>query len=533
MHFFSRNLGTRAMVRAIALTMCLAAFPSIGFANDVDDALNAAQKAIDGEQLDTALGLLSSVTPETPAQTARVDHLIGKIYLQVGKPDKAMEFFEHAAASTMDDAEIYAGMARAALGLGKLTRARSHANSALRGDKDLAAAHLVLAQVDARLGKVEDAKQRFADLARDRADNEDIAVAHAEFLFNRGEIEPAIRRLEDFTLRHSSATQAYDALGRYLWSVGRQDEALRARTVAAVNYADQGNGERSDAIMAWVKLRDGSGRYVKAFDDPKELYRDLPNAAPPPRPKQQARPMPSPLQGSVKPIQVSRPDPLPIPPGATYSQGTGFVVGEGRYVITNHHVINGTKNVAVRNGLGQVRHARVIKIGDKDDLAVLELASPFPSDQSIPTAQMGDARAGRKAIVLGYPMAGVLGEQMPSLTDGVVSKTSGFQDDPSLFLLSTKVNKGNSGGPVLDDRGNLIGVVVSKLDTIRIYEKQGFIPEDVNQAIKISRVFALMGWSGGTTPAPDMTAPMAFEDLYQNMLSKVVMVVGVLEKAGK
>lgn len=525
--------------RALWIPLLLSAVfisPLAHAAGNVDDILGKARQAIDSEQLDAALDLLKSATPESPKQAARVDVLIGEIFLKVGKPARAMDFFEHAANSTLDDTDAYVGMATAALKQGKVGRARRHAETALRADADLAGAHLVLALADDLSGNVDGARARFEALTRTRPENEEIALAHGEFLFNRGDIEPALQRLERFTAMNEKSGAAHDTLGRYYWAVGRHDDGLRLRALAATIFLAQGNTYRADPIIQWVKLRDPSGTYVKGIESPGLLYKAAPAPAPQPLPPPVPEPVPAPKAETAPPVPPTRPvpgptlirlEPLPIPPGAAYSQGTGFVVGDGRYVVTNRHVIHGATDVAVRNGIGQVRRARVVKVGSKDDLAVLELESAFPSDQSIATAAMGDPRPGRAAIVLGFPMAGILGEQMPSMTNGVVSKTTGFQNDPATFLMSTKVNKGNSGGPVFDDRGNLIGVVVSKLDALKIYEKRGFMPEDVNQAIKISRVFELMGWDGGTESSA-VTAPMTYEDLYQAMLPKVVIIAALL-----
>lgn len=520
---------TAMTLSTILIVVGLAFAPSCQAGDVTDDVLERARQAVDSEQLDAALDFLKSADPQSPRQATQVDLLIGEIFLKVGKPSKAMEFFEHAAASSMDDAEAYVGMAMAALKQGKVNRARAHAQTALRGDADLAGAHLVLALADDRSGQVSAARERFNDLSKTRPENEAIAIAHAEFLFNRGDLDLAIQRLQQFTLMSERSGGAHDALGRYLWAVGRHDDGLRQRAIAATLFLDQGNTYRAEPVIAWVKLHDTTGAYVKGLKEPSLLYKDRPaplQSAPDKFPSTESSPVP--LRPAPPPTVV-RLNPLPIPPGA-YSQGTGFVVGDGRYVVTNRHVVEGTTEIAVRNGIGEVRKAKVLKIAANDDLAILELASAFPSEQSIPTQRMGDARTGRAAIVLGFPMAGILGEQMPSLTSGIVSKAAGFGDDPTTFLLTTKVNKGNSGGPVFDDRGNLIGVVVSKLDTLKIYEKRGFIPEDVNQAIKISRVFELMNWSGGDAPAPDNSPPLPFEDLYQAMLPKVVIIAGSLEK---
>ena len=198
-------------------------------------------------------------------------------------------------------------------------------------------------------------------------------------------------------------------------------------------------------------------------------------------------------------------------------------INEGRYVITNRHVIDKTGKIAIRTGTGEVRTARVLEIAKDDDLAILELSKPFPSSYSIAINQMGDANTGRSAVVMGYPMAGIIGWQQPSLTEGIVSKASGFKDNPTTFLITSKMNKGNSGGPIFDRKGRLIGIAVAKLDTTKIYEKKGTLPEDVNIGIKASRLISFLKRTGNESS--QFSAPeISLEELYQVMLSKVVLV---------
>jgi serine protease Do len=123
---------------------------------------------------------------------------------------------------------------------------------------------------------------------------------------------------------------------------------------------------------------------------------------------------------------------------------------------------------------------------------------------------------------MGFPMAGILGWQQPSLTEGIVSKTSGFQDNPNTFLITSKMNKGNSGGPIFDRKGRLIGIAVAKLDTTAIYEKKGILPEDVNIGIKVSRLLSFLNKSGGGNRS--VASEVSLEELYQDMLPKVVLV---------
>jgi S1-C subfamily serine protease len=202
--------------------------------------------------------------------------------------------------------------------------------------------------------------------------------------------------------------------------------------------------------------------------------------------------------------------------------GSGFIIDDGRYVITNRHVIDKTGKIAVRTGTGEVRTARILRIAKNDDLAILELSEPFPSSYAITPQEMGDANAGRSAVVMGFPMADILGWQQPSLTEGIVSKASGFQDNPNTFMITSKMNKGNSGGPIFDRQGRLIGIAVAKLDIKAIYERKGTLPEDVNIGIKVSRLLSFLNKSGGGNQL--MAPEVSLEELYQSMLSKIVLV---------
>ena len=486
------------------------AAPAEKGAPDPERVLEQARQHIDAERFERAVELLKSLEPDTSAAAAKIDLLLGKIYLAVGKPGRADEFFEHAAFSTIDDAEAFLGMAQAKLALGKLSQAAMNARTALRSDADLIEAELVLAQVADRAGRVDEARQRLIELNRNQPGSEAVAVAYGTFLFQRGEEAEAISFLERFVAGHPQAAMANDLLGHYLWEFGREDEGLQYRTIAAKLYIGKGNDFRAEAIIAWVQARDARGRYIGQL-------RSSPAAGRPPRPS----PQPAPV--------LTRQDPWPFAPGTRIKTGSGFIVGDGRYVVTNRHVVDGTAEVAVRNGSGQVRRARVVKIADRDDLAVLELAEPFARESAISADLMVDPQPGRSAVVMGFPLSDVLGDLSPSLTDGIVSKSSGFQDDPTTFQITAKMNKGNSGGPVFDRRGNLMGVAVAKLDVMKIYEKKGTMVEDVNLAIKISRVGDLLSWNANSMGRAPADVEMSLEELYQSMLPKVVMIAATVQ----
>jgi S1-C subfamily serine protease len=478
-------------------------------------ALKHVDELIEIEKLEEAVGFLKELDARTTDDNAKVGFRLGRIFLQLDRPAKALDHFEDAAFSTMDDGEIYVGLAQANLALGNLTRARSHAQTALRTDKDLIAAHVVIASVDDRSGQVTAAKGRFVDLIKIRPDSEPVITAYALFLSHRSDPDAAIDVLTPFLDRFPYAAEASDLLGLLHWAQGRRREAFKYRLIAAKAFKSKGNEYRAEQIITWLMANNRGGVFQDG--DGPQVKKEAPQEAP----RSDCGPQPSspPIQAK----SLRRPDPLPFGQCVAVSTGSGFIVGGGKFVITNRHVIDGIGKLAVRSGTGEVRLAQVRSVAEDDDLAILELQEAYPESYSISLETFEDPRPGKSAVVMGFPLAGLLGWQRPSLTEGIVSKDSGMRDNPATFLITSKMNKGNSGGPIFDGNGNLIGVAVAKLSTTNIYEEKGHLPEDVNIGIKASRVLDFLkqpiNRSGGGSP-------ISLEDLYQIMLAKVVLVVG-------
>lgn len=472
-----------------------------------DEALQQADDLIENERLQEALGLLKGIDSQESAIVTKVDIRLGRIYLRLNKPSKALEIFESVNFRTMDDAETHLGMAQAQLALGHLVKARAFANMAMKADPGLIDAPLVVARVDNLSGRVVDAGERYRDLIKRQPDNEKVVTGYAEFLADRSDLAKSIEILQRYVERHPLMAEATDLLGQLYWQMDDNATALRYRKLAQKLFEEKGNSYRAKGIEAWLDINSRGRRFT----------RPQPGGVP---------------KGTPRNYEIARQQPLPIPEGTAYSQGSGFIVNDGTHVVTNRHVIEGGFTFAVRNGLGEVRKAELLDVAAKDDLAVLRLEKPFPVDYSIPFAGMIDPRPGRIAVVMGYPMGGTLGMSQPALTEGVVSKITGLGENPTIFQLTSKLNKGNSGGPVFDNRGNLIGVAVAKLKTTAIYEKTGYLPEDVNLAIKIGRVLELLG-QGSQGDVADDTERLELEDLYQMMLPSVVLVISAIKKDGE
>lgn len=162
------------------------------------------------------------------------------------------------------------------------------------------------------------------------------------------------------------------------------------------------------------------------------------------------------------------------------STGSGFLISKMGSVVTNQHVVEGCLNVSVSHS-GEQHDARIKYVDKELDLAVLETDLKSSHFASIYPASK-DIKLGEDIITVGYPLHGVLASSA-SLTTGNVSSLAGLKDDTTTFQFTAPVQTGNSGGPVINRKGEVIGVVQSKLNTIELAQHTGDIAQNVNFAI--------------------------------------------------
>ncbi len=174
------------------------------------------------------------------------------------------------------------------------------------------------------------------------------------------------------------------------------------------------------------------------------------------------------------------------------SSGTGFWVNREGYVLTNEHVVDGCKNLSVAGPHGSIR-VSVVALDKRNDLAVLGPAIPIGS--LLPFSESPRLKLGQNIIALGYPLQGLLASSM-SLTTGTVSALAGVQDDTRMIQITAPVQPGNSGGPLLDQSGNVVGVVSSKLNSLKASKLLGDVTQNVNFAIKASVVRTFLDSTG-------------------------------------
>lgn len=142
------------------------------------------------------------------------------------------------------------------------------------------------------------------------------------------------------------------------------------------------------------------------------------------------------------------------------SVGTGFIISEDGYIVSNYHVIEGAKTVSVNTGFGQSYNAEVVGYDAENDFSMLKI-----DDQGLPYVNIGssdDIAIGEQVVAIGYPLS----SGSTTLTVGYISAKDRIitTDGKTINMLQTDaaINSGNSGGPLLNMQGEVVGITTAK-----------------------------------------------------------------------
>lgn len=169
----------------------------------------------------------------------------------------------------------------------------------------------------------------------------------------------------------------------------------------------------------------------------------------------------------------------PLPPGGNRNgSGSGFAV-DRRHILTNAHVVDGAMKISVVSDRITLP-ADVVFSDPHNDIAMLRVAEDL---EAVAQFRDGiDIHLGEDIVVMGFPLQGLLGSG-PQVTAGNISALCGMGSDTSVIQFTAPIASGNSGGPVLDSSGLVIGIVHSSLNTERVRQGGG-VAENVNFGAK-------------------------------------------------
>ena len=180
------------------------------------------------------------------------------------------------------------------------------------------------------------------------------------------------------------------------------------------------------------------------------------------------------------------------------ASGSGFAVSSDGYVITNNHVIEGCQEVAVYDG-GRAVPVTVISYDLQNDLALLK--GGF-TPRTVFALSGDQPELLQDIYVAGYPFGNEVSSSI-KVTKGIISSLAGIGNNFSNIQIDAALQVGNSGGPILDEMGNVIGVAVSKLDAKYMYDNFGSIPENTNFGIRSSVVMNILDSNGVSSLPPN------------------------------
>ena len=191
------------------------------------------------------------------------------------------------------------------------------------------------------------------------------------------------------------------------------------------------------------------------------------------------------LESELRAAEAAASAPPEVAKRATPNQptmvyGTCFAVSDAE-VLTSQHVVASASQITVEFRDGVEKGAVVLEQSQSTDLALLKISGETPS--FLPLASMRSLEVGQEVFTVGFPVTSILGSDA-KFTEGSVSAVSGIKGDASYFQMSVPIQPGNSGGPVVNMQGEVVGVVASTAAIEAFYTMSGSLPQNVNWASK-------------------------------------------------
>ena len=477
--------------------------------------LKEVRAEINRDDLNAAIEKIKKILISNENEQEQINVLFGDIYLKINQPQKAEDFYQKSFFTSNKNVEslVLMGLAEVRLLQGKLSDAINYAEQTIRINQNIVRPKIILAIAKTRLGEGEEAIKILNDLY-DSKKTAEIALAISDYFNAFDDNKRSIEVLEEFISRDPSNIKVINQLANLYMFEGNKEKALEYKFKAYKYYEFNRNKKKLRETKNWILSVD-----PKYFDKPAKVTKNQNEE-----------------NKEYEEEEINNYQDNQVVPNyekfefASNKRGSGFIVGKGRYVITNYHVIHNAQRIAVRNGLGQIRNAKVVNFSKKLDLALLQLDKTYDHRISLKTKTFKSPRPGDDVVTIGFPGIGETAWQ-PTITQGIVSKV--FTEDdkyPATFMTTIAINAGNSGGPIFDLNGNLVGVAyasLNKLDWIKAgLSKEVSLPTDMGYAIKSQKINKIFEYKQNNK---FKNKKYSRSELYQKMLPSVV-IVAILKK---
>jgi len=215
-------------------------------------------------------------------------------------------------------------------------------------------------------------------------------------------------------------------------------------------------------------------------------------------------------------IRATSPTPAKSEAEQSTKSGTCFSISPDGVALTAAHVVSGAQEISLTYSDGKEYQAQIAAISPSNDLAVLEFAGS--NMEYLDAVSTNVLQSGDSIFTIGYPTPEILGYE-EKYTDGAISALSGLMGDASLIQITVPVQPGNSGGPIVTESGDAIGVVTSSAAVRRFAKATGTLPQNVNWAVKMDFALPLLNASPDDRPPLSRNEAVA---LARNSVCRVV-----------
>ncbi len=471
-------------------------------ADAFDSKIDEIRAEINRNDLKSAINLLKKIKVGNDTQQDKVHILYGDIYLKINQTIKAEEFYEKAFFTTNKYVESLSlvGLAEVKLIQGKIDKSIRLSKQAISINPDLIRPKITLATALTRIGEGQQAIEILQELHNNKK-TAAVSLAISDYYISFNDIDAAINILENYLKRNPNHIRVLDQIaGLYLFK-GEKEKAIEAKLKVYKFHELNKDKKKILSTKSWILSVDPT-----YFDEPVVIENIVEK-----------------ILGYIE-KEIENYDEKEVKPDyedfvfAPTGSGSGFIVGDGKFVITNYHIVQTAKKIAVRNGTGIVSEARISNFSKEYDLAILKLENPYPKKFAIDSKNFAEPKIGADVISIGFPGIGITFDQ-PTITQGIISKI--FDDETGIMLTTAAINQGNSGGPIFNLEGKLVGVSFATLDKLGVLMTTGQIPSDMGFAIQSNMIKEIFPYDNKI-----LTRSVKFDKstLYEKMLPSIALI---------